>query len=454
LTTVTIHSAEAFTVEAVKARAAEAGEPDFIAERRLKALAQYLATPMPGRRDEMWRRVDLGNPNLEAAAVRAPAEGLTELSTPSAEARARQVFWGTPQQAFAALPEVMRQYWCTEVFSAEDAASTPGDGRKFHSLNQALWDTGYVLHVPQGVEVELPSRAQFSTRDGTDGVFPHNLIVLDEGAAATLVETYSSPRAGQRGLCCPQTEIILGRGARLRYVLLQSAGPEVVYIGAHRAHQYAESKFSFISAHLGSRLEKAFLGTRLLAPQARANLTGLYCGAGAQQVHLDTMQHHIAPECSSDLLFKGAMDGHSRGVYRGMIRLEPAAQKTDAYLQDRTILLSGDARMDTIPGLEILANDVRCSHGATAGQIDPAMLFYLMSRGLPRPVARRMILDGFFEEVIQRFAFQPVIEALRRQIEAKFVAPGGLIIPIAPITPISFISSSPGEARPHRDCGE
>ena len=420
MSTATINSTEAFTVDAVKARAAESGEPGFITERRLKALAQFLATPLPGRRDEVWRRVELGNLNLEAAAVRAPAEGLSELSTPSAEARARQVFWGTPQQACAAIPEVLQRYWGTEVFPPEDTGA-PGDGRKFHSLNQALWDTGYVLHVPKGVEVELPSRVQFSTRDGAEGLFPHNLIVLEEGASAALVEAYGSPRPGQRGLCCPQTEIILGRGARLRYVLLQAAGPEVVYIGAHRAHQYAESKLAFISAHLGSRLEKAFLGTRMLAPQARADLTGLYCGAGTQQVHLDTLQHHIAPECSSDLLFKGALDGHARGVYRGMIRLEPGAQKTDAYLKDRTLLLSGDARMDTIPGLEIQANDVRCSHGATAGQIDPAMLFYLMSRGLSRPVARRMILDGFFEEVIQRFAFEPVIEVLRRQIEAKLV---------------------------------
>jgi len=267
--------------------------------------------------------------------------------------------------------------------------------------------------------VELPARARFSTRDGDSGLFPHNLIVLEEGAAATLVEEYVSPRPGQRGLCCPQTEIILAPGARLRYILLQTSGPEAAWIGALRAHQYAESSLTFTSAYLGARLQKAFIETELLAPRAQALLAGLYCGSGTQQLHLDTWQHHVAPECRSDLLFKGALDDAARGVYRGVIRLEPAAQKTDACQQNRTVLLSGDARMDSIPGLEILANDVRCSHGATAGQIDPMMLFYLMSRGLPRLTARRMIVDGFFEEVIPRFALEAVIEPLRRQIGAK-----------------------------------
>ncbi|MGD0090203.1 MAG: Fe-S cluster assembly protein SufD [Planctomycetota bacterium] len=414
----TDNTASPLTSEALTARATEAGEPGFITDRRLKALAQYQALPMPGRRDEVWRRVDLSGLDLGAAVVRAPAEGLLELSTPSAAARARQVFWGTAQQAWTAIPEVLQRYWSAEASAAGDTG-TPGDGRKFQALNQALWDSGCVCHVPQGVEVELPFRAQFNTRDGADGIFPHNLVVLEEGAAATLLEVYNSPRPAQRGLCCPQTEVFLGQGASLRYILLQAAGPEAVYIGAHRVRQYAESKLTLVSAHLGARLEKVLLSTTMLAPRAQANLAGLYCGTGAQQIHLDTLQHHVAPECNSDLLFKGALDGRARGVYRGMIRLEPQAQKTDAYLKDRTLLLSGDARMDTIPGLEIQANDVRCSHGATAGQIDPDMLFYLMSRGLPRDVAKRLVLDGFFEEVIQRFAFESVIEVLRRRIEEK-----------------------------------
>jgi len=410
-----LNAVSALTDQAIRARAADAGEPAFLAERRLQALAHYLATPLPGRRDEIWRRVDLSGLELEAAAARTPAESLTVLNTLSAEARARHVFWGTPQQACDAVPDILQRYWSAEVFPAGQTA----DGRKFHALNQALWDTGYVYLVPKGVEVELPARADFHTRDGADGIFPHNLVVLEEGASAALIETYSSPRPEQRGLCCPQTEIILGKGARLRYILLQTVGSDAAYIGAHRAHQHAESNLTFVSAHLGGRLEKAFLETRLLGPQAQAFLSGVYCGAGTQRLHLDTLQHHVAPECRSDLLFKGVLDGHSRAVYRGMIHLDASAQKTDAYQQNRTLLLSGDAGMDSIPSLEILANDVRCSHGATAGQVDPMMLFYLMSRGLSRSAARQMIVHGFLEDVILRFALGSVIEPLRRQIDAR-----------------------------------
>lgn len=249
---------------------------------------------------------------------------------------------------------------------------------------------------------------------------PHNLVVLEEGASATLIESYASAN-GDPATWLPQTEIILGAGARLRYILLQRAGTEAIYIGAHGAQQGAESNLTFVSAHLGAKLEKAFMDVRMLAPKAQAQLVGLYCGTGAQRIHLDTFQHHVAPECTTTLLIKGALSDQARAVYRGMIRLEADAQKTDAYQQARALILSGDARVDSIPSLEILANDVKCSHGATVGEIDPTMLFYLMSRGLSQRIARKMILDGFFEEVMQRIALEAVTVPLREQIDAKLL---------------------------------
>ncbi len=407
----------ALTLEGIAARAARAGEPAFLTERRFKALAHYLNTPMPGRTDEIWRRVEFGTLNLDAAVVRGPEENLALLSEASADSRAKSVFWGTPESAAKAVPDQLEKHWNTDVYPAGAQGKTLS-GRKFHSLNQALWENGYVLHVPRGVSVELPYRAEFHTRGGQDGVFPHNLIVLEEGAAATVIEEYTSP-APSTGLCCPQTEIVLGKGARLRYILLQTIGQEAAYIGAHRAHQYADSRLTFVSAHLGGRLSKAFMTTRMLEPKAHAYLSGLYYGTGTQKLHMDTLQHHVAPECTTDLMFKGALDQNARAVYRGMIHLEPNAQKTDAYQQNRTLLLSRDARVDSIPGLEILANDVRCTHGATAGQIDPTILFYLMSRGLTEFQAKKIIMDGFFEEVMLRFGLESVIEPLRRQIDDK-----------------------------------
>lgn len=406
------------TLEGIGHHASKAGEPAFLTERRIKAMKHYIETPMPGRRDEIWRRVEFGDLDINAATVRGTlSEPLEVLSEISNEAHAKKVFWDAPEVAMKEIPSLLEKYWNTEVFPAGAVGTTPA-GRKFHSLNQALWEGGFVLHVPKGVEVELPFQAQFTTRDGKDGIFPHNLIVVEEGASATVIEQYIS-KPGDKGLCNPQTEVILGRGARLRYILLQTTGPEMVYIGAHRAHQYADSKLTFVSAHLGGRLSKAFLATRMLEPKAHAYLSGLYYGTGNQKIHMDTLQHHVAPECTTDLMFKGALDHTSRGVYRGMIHLEPGAQKTDAYQQNRTLLLSDDARVDAIPGLEILANDVRCTHGATAGQIDPTILFYLMSRGLTKFQAKKMIMDGFFEEIMLRFGLESVIEPLRAQIDGK-----------------------------------
>ncbi|MFH0940087.1 MAG: Fe-S cluster assembly protein SufD [Planctomycetota bacterium] len=418
MSSVMINRASALTADGLAARAAAQHEPAYLTERRLKALNHYLAAPMPGRHDEIWRRVEFGTLNLDAAAERAPFDRLADLGPQSAQSRADNVFWGTPDQAAQDDPALLQQYWNTEVFPA-GVEETYGVGGKFHSLNQALWDSGYVLHVPKGVEVELPARARFCTRDGEDGIFPHNLVVLDEGASATVVEEYVSTESGQRGLCCPQTEIILGRGAKLRYILLQTTGPEITYIGAHSVHQYAGSRLTCVSAHFGSRLSKIFLTTKMLEPKACAHISGLYYGVGSQQFHIDTLQHHLAPECATNLLFRGALNQSARAVYRGLIRLETGAQKTDAYQQNRTLLLSDDARMDSIPGLEILANDVRCSHGATATQIDPMMQFYLMSRGLTDFQARKLILDGFFEEVIQRFGMESVIERMRSCVDQK-----------------------------------
>ena len=278
-----------------------------------------------------------------------------------------------------------------------------------------------MLHVPAGVDVEMPLLANFNTRPGKDGTFPHSVIVLEEGASATVVESHASP-AGSSGFACPQTEIILKAGASLRYILIQNVGVDACYIGAHRVHQYRDSKMTFVSAHIGGKLAKSFIAARMLEPNGHCILSGLYYGTGSQRLHMDTLQHHVAPNCVTDLMFKGALDHQARAVYRGMIRLEQGAQKTDAYQQNRTLLLSDEARVDSIPGLEILANDVRCTHGATAGQVDLFMLFYLMSRGLTEFDARKMIMDGFFEEVMLRFGLESVTGPLREQIDAKIAS--------------------------------
>jgi len=412
--TETLKPMSELNAETIKARFA--AQPSFLTERRLLALDHYLKSPLPGRKDEIWRRVEWNGFNPDAA-IQKIADGqpavLTELP---ADAAKSGVLWTAPETAAKERPEVLKRCWSTEVFPV-GVEDKHGSGGKFHSLNAALWQGGYVLHVPKGVEVKTPLWARVKN-SGDSTLTPHGLIVVEEGATATVIEEYTSAN-GASGLVNPQTEIVLGKGATLRYILLQDVGPESVFIGAHRSRQYADSKLTFVSAHLGGKLSKAFLATQMLEPGGHCYLNGLYYGTGDQKLHMDTYQHHIAPNCVTDLMFKGALDNTSRAVYRGMIRLEEHAQKTDAYQQNRTLLLTDKARVDSIPGLEILANDVRCTHGATAGQIDPTYLFYLMSRGLTQFQATKMIMDGFFEEVLLRFGLEEVIEALRKQIDAK-----------------------------------
>ncbi len=418
MSTATLNGNATLSSSTIKSLAERTHEPAFLTERRLKALDHYLATPMPGRRDEIWRRVEFGNFNADAAAVHFNAQGHATLSPAPQDSR---VFWGTPEAAAKAAPKLLEKYWSTQVFPA-GVENKINEGGKFHALNQALWNTGYALHVPKGAKIELPFSAAFVTPGGAEGLFPHNLIVVEEGGEATVIETYSSAPGSNDGvaaLCCPQTEIVLKAGAKLRYILIQNTGTNVVYIGAHRSNQYANSKLDFASAHLGAKWSKTFMAAKMLEPKAHAFLYGLYYGTGDQKIHMDTYQHHVAPDCTTDLMFRGALADRARGVYRGMIRLEPGAQKTDAYQQNRTLLLSKNARVDSIPGLEILANDVRCTHGATAGQIDPTMLFYLMSRGLTKFSAKKMIMDGFFEDVLLHFGLESVIEPLRKQIDGK-----------------------------------
>jgi Fe-S cluster assembly protein SufD len=295
-------------------------------------------------------------------------------------------------------------------------------GGKFHALNQAIFDGGYTLHVPKGVKLANPYQVTFTTRAGAAGIFPHNLIVVEDGAEAVLIEKYTSEDPRWTGLSCPQTEILLGRNAKLHYILLQEVGQNGVHIGAHRMKLMQDAKAIFPSAHLGAKTSKTFMEVEMAEPNGHAVIYGLYYGLNEQKIHLDTWQHHAAPNCVSDLMFKGALDHKAFAVYRGMIRLEEGAQKTDAYQQNRTLLLSDDASVNSIPGLEILANDVRCTHGSTAGQIDPQMLFYLLSRGLTNFEARKMIMDGFFEEVILKFGLEAVLDPLRKEIDAKIDA--------------------------------
>ena len=418
----TAEATSAFNIEGIRELSKQRGEPAFLLERRLKAFEAWNTLPMPGRTDEIWRRVKLDGLNIEAATARFDGTPYAKLHANTQGAKSG-VFWGLTEQAAKDRAELLKAKFATEVYPAGELGNLKTrKGGKFHALNQAIFDGGYTLHVPQGVKLADPYVAQFTTRPLSAGIFPHNLVVVEDGAEAVLIEKYVSEDPRWNGLSCPQTEIILGKNSKLHYILLQEVGQQGLHIGAHRVTLAQNARAIFASAHLGGKTSKTFMEVEMNEPQAHAVIYGLYYGLEQQKFHLDTWQHHVAPNCTSDLMFKGALDHGASAVYRGMIRLEPDAQKTDAYQQNRTLLLSDDASINSIPGLEILANDVRCTHGSTAGQIDPNMLFYLLSRGLTKFEASKMIMDGFFEEVIVKFGLDAVIEPLRKEIDAKIDA--------------------------------
>lgn len=333
------------SAEAVRAISDSRSEPSFLFDRRLKAWSLFNSQPLPGRDDPLWRRVDLTGLDLNQALSNA-GRGCMELSGPGGTPG---LFFGPVAQAVRERLGLLENSWASTVYPAGEAGAATRKGGKFHAMNQAFFDSGYLLHAGPGMRLGEPVCAHFALA-AKAGALPHNLVVLEEGAELTLAESFSS-HEGAGGFACAQTEMLLGPGARLNFLAGQYLGAEAVFIAARRARLSRGARIVFAGAHLGGRWSKEFIEVELAAPGAEALILGLYYGAGPQQFHLDTWQHHQASGCKSNLLYKGVLDDQSRGVYQGMIRLERGAQQTDAYQQNRALLLADTARADSLPGL-------------------------------------------------------------------------------------------------------
>jgi Fe-S cluster assembly protein SufD len=286
----------------------------------------------------------------------------------------------------------------------------------FVARNAAGWSEGALVHVPAGDALDEPVRIE--VRPGPDGTRLdwRTLIVLEEGAEAEVWEEYG---AGGPGLFNGVTEIVLGPGANLRYVCRQQL-PETTWVFAtQRAEIGRDASLEWVALGFGSGRGKVRMETKLGGRGSSAKVTGVYVGHGRQHLDYDTTQEHAAPNTTSDLAFRGVLDGRSTAVWRGMIRVDPGAQQTDAFQESRNLLLSGRAHADAIPGLEIEANDVRCTHAAAVAQVDREQLHYLRSHGLPEPVAQRLIIDGFLQALVERVPGGELREALSESLERR-----------------------------------
>ena len=282
-------------------------------------------------------------------------------------------------------------------------------------LRPACWSGGMLLYVPRGVVIDRPLHMLSALAPG--GVdLGHVLIVLEDGAEATLLAETASLDAAAAGLHCGAIEIHVGPQARLRYVNLQNWGTGVWHFAHQRALVAEDAALQWTIGALGARLAKVNQHVALVGPGANVEVNGVMFTEGRQHLSYHTLQHHQAPGCTSDLLYKSAPQDKSRLVWRGMIKVDRDAQKTDGYQRDDNLMLSEDARADSIPGLEILADDVKCSHGATAGRVDDEEVFYTCCRGLTRKEAIRMIVTGFFQQVFDRIPIVSVRHALGEAI--------------------------------------
>jgi len=413
-------------------------DPDWMRAKRLSAWALAETLPMPTIQDEPWRRTDIRTLNWGEAAR---LDGMSRASLADVPAELYAPLIGERQGGLLVFVQgkVVRAELADEIaqqgviFTDLGTAArqhpdlvqrffmmraVQGDEDKFAALGAALWTHGVFLYVPRGVAVELPLHS-VEYMPGAEMTATHLLVVLEEGASATYLHESASPTLDTQALHIGATELLVGDNASLRYVALQNWGEHLYNFGHQRARVGRSGQVDWVAGEMGTRLSKIFSTLDLDGEGSWGRMSGLYFTHDHQHLDLDTQQNHHAPSTTSDLLYKGALKGNSRAVWQGMIVAEPGAQKTDGYQANRNLILDRSARADSIPGLEIEANDLRCTHGATVGRLDETEIFYLMSRGIPRSEAVKLVVQGFFDPVMQRIPFEEVRERLQQAIEAK-----------------------------------
>jgi Fe-S cluster assembly protein SufD len=419
-----------FSQQAFDAFLSSRDEPGWSLDARRQAWQTFLRLDMPSRRHEEWMRTDLRMFHLDrfglsgdlpadttapaallAAGVDLAGHDVTINSQPRESTldpalTARGVLFGSLDRLVKSHGDLLRPYLLKNLV---DPASD-----KLAALHAACWSGGSVLYVPRGVVIEKPLHILSALLPGGSDL-GKALIVLEEGAEATLLaETAGGEDAA--ALHSGSIEIFVGPNARLRYVNLQNWGTGVWHFAHQRAQIARDGRLQWTIGALGGRLAQVSQHVSLAGVGAAAQVNGVMFTEGKQQLTYNTLQHHQAPNCRSDLLYKGALQDRSRLVWRGMIKVDKDAQKTDGYQRNDNLMLSDHARADSIPGLEIEADDVRCTHGATAGRVDDEQIFYARCRGLTRKEAIRMIVAGFFQQVFDRITIESVRNALGEAI--------------------------------------
>ena len=410
---------------------------------RMRAWQEYQKIPMPTLQDEPWRRTDIramrwdevlpealldkerggGSNGSVPARLRKPlvgrrqggqvvvSDGMVVESSLDQTAVDKGVVFTDLLSAIRTYPELLAEYMGKLV---------PVHDGKHAAMAAALADQGVFVLVPAGVVLDMPLHSVLWSSGLAQ--FSRVVVIIKEGAAVTFVHEVSSKSTKKDQLHAGTVEVFVGDGARLTFIELQSLGKSCWHFSHERAQVGVGGKIDWIFSSIGSKLTKSFLDLNLAGKGAWGRMSGFYFASGQQHLDHDTSQNHMAAEQTSDLLFKGALRDQSRSVWQGMINVAPGAQKADGFQANRNLLLSNEARADSIPGLEIQADDVRCTHAATIGRLEDEHIFYLMSRGITYNEARKLIVDGFFDPIMQRIPFEGVRKRLKNTVIQKMAS--------------------------------
>jgi Fe-S cluster assembly protein SufD len=375
-------------------------QPAWLSERRRRGASLAQELPLPDQKAKGWEFTDLTGLDLDAyeetsaAPVISGAEGAVVLPLSEALASHNDLL----HERFGSLVPV------------EDP---------FVARNEATWQDGVLVYVPSGVRLSDPVQIELPVDSGGASINWRTLIVLEDGAEAEVWEHWSSPDDDVDAVLNSVVELAVGQDATMRYVNTQDISEQAWIFATQRAQVERDGRLDWAALGFGSARGKVRMETKLAGPGSEARVTGGYAGGPGQHLDFDTLQEHAAPNTNSDLAFRGVLAAGATAVWRGMIKVDPGAQQTDAFQESRNLLLSPEAHADAIPGLEILADDVRCTHAAAIAQVDKDQLFYLTSRGLGDETAKALIIEGFLESLVERLAEGPVRDSISEALETR-----------------------------------
>jgi Fe-S cluster assembly protein SufD len=414
------------------------GAPTWWRELKAKAFATYASLPMPTRKNETWRFASITGLSLEGYdfSASAGAEAHAALANQarlvdnragrlifadnqlvvheraSDELAAQGVIWSPLAEAITKHGDILQEY-----FMAQDPQL---GSEKFAALHTAFVTSGSLLYVPKNVEITLPFVARHWAAADGGAVLPHTLVITGENAKVTMIDVFDSSDRATRTLALGFNHLFAGRGSRIDYYVLQNWSEQTLGFQINSVTADRDATINALAVNMGCNHYRSETQSIMKGEGSHTEMLSLSIADREQEIDQRTLQIHQAGHATSNLLFKNALADQARTIFSGLIRVAPDAQKTDAYQTNRNLLLSGEAEAHSLPGLEIEANDVKCSHGATTSQIDDSELFYMLARGINKRMARELFVFGFFDEVVSKIENEQLAGRIRELILQKF----------------------------------